>query len=439
MRYLLALIVFLSMYLSGEAQQNHFIYLQTENKQPFYVKFDGKVFSSSYSGYLILSKLTSGNYKLIIGFPKNVFPEQVFNCVIDNKDEGFLLKNFGEKGWGLTDLQTSDVTMAGDVIVKKPLAVRENSSDPFSNMLANVVQDTTINRKELIEVPVKESPKLIQDNQESPAVVSSSEPKDKPVTADQSVANPETVANTESTGASQIKRTIRKKNKEGLQLVYVDQYNNHSDTISVLMPVEKVEKNNTGDSTNKKATTSTDLQPAVQNGDSSQTTALIPPPVKNIPPAVKEPVINSEPPRSEIKNADPPVQTKPEATLREQPKFIEYKDSTSGKNGASKSGMINSDCKAMATDDDFIKIRKKMAGENNDDDMTRVAKKYFKSKCFTTEQVKNLSVLFLKDEGKYTFFEASYPFVSDSDSFQSLVSQLTDSYYINRFNAMIHH
>ena len=73
--------------------------------------------------------------------------------------------------------------------------------------------------------------------------------------------------------------------------------------------------------------------------------------------------------------------------------------------------MINSDCKAVASDDDFLKLRKKMAAEDNDDDMITLAKKVFKAKCFTVEQVKNLSVLFLKDAGRYAFFDMTYPFV----------------------------
>ena len=100
--------------------------------------------------------------------------------------------------------------------------------------------------------------------------------------------------------------------------------------------------------------------------------------------------------------------------------------------------MINSDCKSFATDEDFLKIRKKMVAENNDEDMIRVARKYFKTKCFITEQIKNLSVLFLKDEGKYMFFDAAYPFASDSDLYYTLEKQLSDTYYITRFRAMIH-
>jgi hypothetical protein len=102
------------------------------------------------------------------------------------------------------------------------------------------------------------------------------------------------------------------------------------------------------------------------------------------------------------------------------------------------SSSVNSDCKSFADNSDFLKLRKKMASVNGRDDMIREAKKVFKSKCFSTEQIRNLSYLFLTDEGKYMFLDAAYPFASDSDQYATLVSQLSDDYYIKRFNAMIH-
>ena len=102
------------------------------------------------------------------------------------------------------------------------------------------------------------------------------------------------------------------------------------------------------------------------------------------------------------------------------------------------SSTVNSDCKGFANDADFLKLRKKMAAETSNDAMVQAAKKIFRTKCFSTEQIKNLSYLFLTDEGKYMFLDAAYPFTSDSDQYSSLVSQLTDEYYVKRFNAMIH-
>jgi hypothetical protein len=94
-------------------------------------------------------------------------------------------------------------------------------------------------------------------------------------------------------------------------------------------------------------------------------------------------------------------------------------------------------CPQSAAEEDFFKLRKKMAGENSDDNMIGEAKKVFKTKCFTTQQVKNLSAMFLSDEGKYKFFDAAYTYVSDIENFSSLQADLKEEYYINRFKAMI--
>src|SRR5688572_25849778 len=100
------------LYVSVSAQKVYFVYIQTENEQPFFVKFNKKTIQSSPSGYIILPKLIDSTYELSIGFPKIPGAEQKFSVVVNKKDHGFLLKNFAEKGWGLFDLQSLDVHMA---------------------------------------------------------------------------------------------------------------------------------------------------------------------------------------------------------------------------------------------------------------------------------------------------------------------------------------
>ena len=78
-----------------------------------------------------------------------------------------------------------------------------------------------------------------------------------------------------------------------------------------------------------------------------------------------------------------------------------------------------------------------MAGESKNDDMMAEAAKAFKTKCFSTLQIKNLSSLFLTDEFKYKFFDAAYLYVSDSENFSTLQSELKEEYFINRFKAML--
>ena len=193
---------------------------------------------------------------------------------------------------------------------------------------------------------------------------------------------------------SVIKRKSKKNSKEGLEMVYVVDDGEIRDTIRIIIPIEKKNK-----------------------GEE----------VKVAEP-VKDAVVNDNKPANI--NSDKSDKNKPTIPLTEEEKKVIQE--------ANKPTMINSDCKNLASEDDFLKIRKRMVAENNDEDMIRAARKIFRTRCFTTEQVKNLSVLFLKDEGKYMFFEAAYPFVSNSDLYSSLEKQMSDTYYINRFRAMVH-
>jgi hypothetical protein len=405
-QHLVLILFFFPLYI--QAQQDHFIYLQTENYTPFYIKTGNQILSSSAAGYLILSKLRDGDYKMIIGSPKNEWSEQQVSYKVENKDAGYLIKNFGDNKLGLFNLQSYHVTMAENVVAVKTKEVTQNNDDAFSNMLANVVNDSTIKQKDVVVVPpvaVKEKEKVVQE-----------QPKEKP-----EVAEPPKTPE-EKTGVvgsviveSSIKRKLRKKGKDGTELIYTDEYDNNKDTIRIFIPAEKAEEvakdeikiNDTSKQDNKTDSLVQKNKDLVMQAD---TVKLVP--------------------------VETPKKTVTEQKPVSQPVFIE--DQKSEKRPAS--GLtINSDCKTNASDDDFFKLRKKMAAEKNDEAMVKVAKKVFKTRCFSTDQVKNLSSLFLKDEGRYNFFDAAYPFVSDSAVFPSLENQLTDPYYITRFKAMIHH
>lgn len=91
----------------------YFIYIQHEKQQPFYVKYKGKILSSSDRGYIILSELPAGSLPVAIGFPKSDAPEQQFKIKLGKDDQGFLLKRTDEKTYALYNLQTFAVTMAG--------------------------------------------------------------------------------------------------------------------------------------------------------------------------------------------------------------------------------------------------------------------------------------------------------------------------------------
>ena len=128
------------------SQQENFIYLQTENNQPFYIRLQNNVYSSTATGYLILSKLPEASLTITAGFPKSVFPEQEFSIPVIHKDAGFILKNSGDNRWSLANLQTQATiaSSSSSAEKKKPEVSGIRKTDAFSQLLANAVNDTAI-------------------------------------------------------------------------------------------------------------------------------------------------------------------------------------------------------------------------------------------------------------------------------------------------------
>lgn len=420
--------------LFARAQQIRFIYLQTEGGQPFYAKLNNKVVSSSQTGYLILPKLSDGEYNVKVGFPKNEFPEENFKISIDKKNEGFLLKNFNNKGWGLFNMESFNVVM-GDNTVSPANNAKNMQDDPFSKMLANVVKDSTILQKDEPEKETTIVAKIDSLAKTDSSVVTKPEP---------SLFSPAT-------------RLLKKKNSDGMEMVYVDHNNKIDDTIRIFIPVEKavINKNSQNDIAQIEKPKIDSARNSIQDSlkdsplgkDSVSKVNII---SSKVSADTTTAVVSEMSPKNILKENKDTLESKKD--IEQKSALTEFKDSSKVEkqivdNPQSdivilpkvvKSSSINSDCKAFADDEDFLKLRKKMASENSNDNMIKAAKKAFHTKCYSTEQIKNLSFLFLTDEGKYIFFDAAYASASDSDQYSTLQSQLTDSYYVNRFKAMIH-
>jgi hypothetical protein len=401
MKILLLAVSFIFSTVCAFSQHNHFVYVQSDNKQPFYIRLNDKVYSSSASGYAIISKLQKGDYSLSIGFPKNEFPQQSISINVSG-DAGYMLKNFGDKGWGLYNIQTMAVNMPSSGAAGNTGTVATSGNkDGFSNTLADVVKTPSI-KEAIKDTPVTAKPEPVKEV----ALVTETH---TPV-----VVKPAAVKMINST-----------KDNSGRSAVYVD--NTSGDTINVFIPYD----------TKVNAPVAT---PVLQKETAKET---IKEPVKE---TVKDDKkfldIELVNPNTTVDTAKQAVTTvsekvvaeevKPSTTIIANPLPVSTPPATN-----SKPLTINSDCRSLANNDDFFKIRKKMAAEDKEDDMIAAAKKMFRSKCYSTEQVKNLSVLFLKDKDKYDFFDAAYPHIHDTQNFSALESQLTDPYYITRFKAMI--
>lgn len=447
-RVLAGFIAFLFMH-QLQAQQVYFIYIQSENRKPFYARMNSKVISSTAGGYLLIPKLQNGGYRAAIGFPGKTGNEEEFLFTIDNADLGFDLKETpGGTGHVLFNLLNYKIEnpVADAGVTKGKDSVNGNN---FGDLLADVVKDPTVKNIDPVKPPepvkpppvaekplVKEEIPVPADTMKQPVVIE--EKKIEPV-VEVKADTPMRVNNLPEkpvpeikppaiTGA--VKVLFKQQGKEGTDLVFADLTNGSNDTIRVFMP-------RLTDDTLTAVTTPAINQPPEQKKE------IIPPPVeekKELPPPVEEKKevpppaeTKKEPPFLDIQVKNPNEGVKP-GTIDTLAVVAPKTDSGSAPR---KLVLVNTDCKKIANEEDFVKLRKKMAGEKTNEEMMSVAVKTFRTKCFTSEQVKNLSVLLMGDEGKYRFYDMAYPFVYDTENFPQLEQQLTDLYYKNRFRALI--
>ena len=430
-------VFFLFASVSLKAQKVYFIYLQTDNQQPFYARMGEKIYNSTPSGYLILSNLRDSNYSVNIGMQGGQVPDLPYSLAVNKKDQGFLIKNFGEKGWGLFNL----VTMATIMPVTKPTSTAQavktekREDNAFTNLLAKVADDSTIKERPVIEKPVEKKTEATALNNEKKEEVKSSAVDITPAKQDDArkglivapvVVNEKTKVDSpvvvkeqvqESANAAQMREDsiVAAKNKE-----------------AELLKQEELRKQDSIDKLRSQVIPEVEYKRSVVKLKSeSSTTAGI---------GLVFLDIVSDQATDTIRVLIPPdpKQTAAVQSNQEEKKFLDIPPADSaGKGTIAKETVKNNNCKAVAIEDDFYKLRKKMAGGKNDDDMISEARKTFKTKCFSTIQIRNLSTLFLTDESKYKFFDAAYPYVSDLENFSTLQSTLKEEYYINRFKAML--
>jgi len=486
---------------AAQAQRVYFIYLQSENAAPFFVKMGDKVHSSSATGYVILSNLKDSTYNFSIGFTGGKVVEKRFGVQINEGDRGFLVKNF-EDGLGLFDLQSMSVI--------KPIAAAELSgdkqvltrTDPFTRLLAEAADDESLLTTMVAlktESPKKEVKK--EADLAGKTDVALEEPKLQPKSDVLPVADSNTLVTTEKPSTETVKIEEQPQKQAPLKdtaLAIVPA----KDTALAVAPVKKEEvKEDKGEAAkaelaNEEVKKDTVVIQAVQpetpavkteeaatepasyfkrsvitkRSESSTTEGfglvyldnadgvvdtirlLIPNPKKAF---VEEGVVREgetqkleEPVKTgleakadeEVKKQGTPATAKAEPGSKEEKR--KTKDVFGGLFKAPKAAeplvaVENTACTALATDKDFMKVRKNMAAETNDEAMIEEAKVYFRAKCFTTEQVKNLSSLFLTSAAKYQFFDAAYKHVSDPSQFPGLQSEIRDAYYLKRFQALI--
>lgn len=493
-KLLLFLIYIVSLSITSSAQRVYFIYLQSEGGQPFYVKMADKVHSSTATGYLILSSLPDSSYTLRVGFARSTSPESVFNVSLNGKDKGYLLKNM-DGTLNLFDLQSLNLQKPANQPSGGGTSYRIKD-DPFTRLLSKASSDSTL-LMVMIEPPKAEEKKPDTRTAEAKPEVKTEEVKQEAKQETTAVTNAATSGITTSsetlkaeTSVQPPPRTdsiaqplktepaVQEPVKEPVKTDSVSQQPKSNivvlqpekaadrpiqpDTAQVREAKPEVESRKSeaesrkSEAENQKSEAESQKPPVIQEQQPKQTEAA--------PAEYKRSVVTR---RSESSTTEgfglvfldqqdgvtdtirilipnPKIPFKSEAATpvqtKEDKSFLNVSsEDTSAKSQPAETAKApaRSSCSRQASENDFLKLRRNMVAENTEDDMVAVARKAFKNRCYTTEQVKNLSALFLTSSGKYQLFDAAYAHVSDVEQFSSLQSELKDEYFLKRFKALI--
>jgi len=424
------------------SQKQYFVYIQAETPQPFFVKINEKIYSSSGSGYLILSKLKDSSYTFKLGFPQNKWPEQQFLVSIKAKDHGFLLKNLGEKGWGLFDLQTLSMIMADQAAKDKARQSTAGGVSAFTEILSKAANDPSLMERPVATLKYDEKPAVAQTPppkeetktlKEEPAGIKVAAEQAVTKTDSASIAKKEPVTNDDTAKIAQQQtekeQPVAKVTAETKTAPASTVVEKSVDKEAVVIAANVAEKNKEADQV---------VDPGVnykksivtKKSESSTTEGL------GLVFIDELSVGNRDTVRIVIPN-QPNLTIKPNDSLPAQDKFSNVTANEQDHSSTSAPAGNKKNCLSVASDNDFLKLRKKMAAQKTEEEMINESKKAFKSKCFTTEQVKNLGNLFLTEAGKFQFYEAAYPFNSDQNNFAALQMEFKDAYFIHRFKKMV--
>ncbi len=465
------------MVLSGSLAmaQSHFMYIQSEEGTPFYIKMKDSILSSTQSGYLVLNQVKKGTYPIIVGFAKKKVPEAAFKIVIDNSgDKGYLLRTIGGK-LQLVNIQSNQVLQPAEV-----------ATSAGNRILPSTIAGIGKKQTEQSEGEVPADPLASHTGEEKPAEAQST-PEENPF---ETMLNAVTGGSTPSVPPTENKTTERDTPLAEEPPVTSDVATVAPPDEKIPEPEEKKKEPSFFDLLNPEAgSTATKEKQAGEQVATPETTSPQPasPPANtaadltfiDFSPAADGQQHDERPEDNRLPNVqqdeNPYNDTiitsgkelrrwKRQQRLAEQEKnnsggslfdrLLEKVDTAVVDSGSSSvaspllgdkqrrqeqaleaNGVL---CSEIADAQYFNKVRRKVAAKKSAEAMLRTANRYLSDdKCFTVSQIKQLAYLFPTDDFRLQFLKTAYLHCSEKDNYESLVQTLSSQHYQNRLKDYI--
>lgn len=479
--------------LSAFGQKPHFVYIQTENNTPFFVQVNKKTYSSSSVGHLILSGVTSGTYEIKLGFPGQSILQD-YRIEVDQKDRGFVVKKMEETGdYGLVDVLTEKVQINGalkkeaeEALRQKELAAAEAKKleeektarevKRLEEEKAAIEAKRLADEKAAAEAVQREAEKagtaLLAAGTTSSVNTGNHVPSEKAKSPDSaslatnegkslldSVAgfapmaarvaeasatsaavfasgeNKERADNSNGEMKSNPAGSARNPAKSGQTNAQANTPANAGAAVSLLSAAEIARLQEEARKIDAQGKRDSALAAEKAKSADSKSPAIFLDMEMTMPESIKP--VNSDSVAVPAIMASVPIQdsilikVSPDTTVA--PRGVQAVSIMQDTAPAA----ANSNCKAEVSNSELELIIMIIKGERDPEEAINVIKKMVKVKCVTTAQVRTLALLFEQDEHRYASLDIAYKYTIDRQNYSVLSDLLRDSYYVNRFKAML--
>ncbi|HXD78080.1 MAG TPA: hypothetical protein VN616_09755 [Puia sp.] len=459
----------------------HFVLIQADPGRAFYIRIDDQVYGSSEGGHLILAQLRDSTYTIVLGFPAQTYPEQRFLLIVRKRDFALSLRKTDGR-WALYDRKGQALSFAPEPLAdRRQLPEGIKKDDAFSRMMSAIVRDTAVMYNTYVVTGADSATVSSRDSQPrgdryavkgsaagsaSSTVAVNVRASDSQRGGGDSLAadSLSAVAGAERDGITSsplgivpsaptgVMKLSERKSPQALRLVFADRADASSiDTIDVVIPVDsasgpasKPAGSRSRKPRNQASAPATDTA-ATAGGTAHNGRVADSSRAGNLPAGGRSrddsllpanPYVGgrSGPDSSRAANLNADGRSGPDSSRAAGAPYTAARDSA-GLSAKPALVIVNSDCHAFATDYDVDKLRVKMLDAASDADRVAAAHKVFKTKCFSSKQLRALSEVFTSEAGKFQFLQSAYPFDFD-DQFPDLVDLFADPVYAGKFRTM---
>ncbi len=424
----------LALQFSGYTQQHHFVYLQTENRTPFYIQRDGKTISSTAAGYLILGKMQDGEYPLKLGvLGSNIIQEYLLK--VEGVNAGYLVKELEGMGWALQNLTTGALQMSSITPAGVPEATSQTARPANSDTVVSTTMPQNIELIRPATSATETPPPVVREKPAEPA----------------QLGNVENVVVRQSDDTRSLRDSLARIRRDLERRIRVadsleqalNERQNAANTPNV-----PVEQNKKTDTTRGKEPRFLELQPVSPDTLAVETDTVV---------VVRKPMDSSDaPPATHIEHAKDTITTQVIASAKTdsipgQTVEIFPVDTTITitadtavaeqrllqEESINRPAAIRKPCVDMLGRMETDELMARTNRVTDIDETLAIYKGAFERKCITTTNLQRIAERMASDVARFKLFEMAYLYTLDYYEYSRLESLIADKYYQARFREIL--